>query len=63
MKKFVTPGAVTGLLTVAAVAAGIAGKSELAAFLGSPDTANAVVSLVGAVGTLVAGLLPGLKAA
>lgn len=63
MKKFATPGAVTGLLTVAAVAAGIAGKSELAAFLGSPETANAVVSLVGAVGTLVAGLLPGLKAA
>lgn len=63
MKSFVTPGTVAGLLACASMAAAAFGKSELAAFLGSPEAATAVTSIVTGVLVLAAGILPGKKAA
>ena len=59
--KFVTPGVIAALLTVAALVATSLGKAELAAFIGSPDAATAVQTLVVSVGTLVSGVLKGLE--
>ena len=59
--KYVTPGTVTAALSVAAIIAGAFGKSALATFLNDPSTAQTILTLAGAVGTLVAGLLNGVK--
>ena len=59
--KYVTPGTITALLSIAAVAAGVFGKSGLEHFFSDPSTAQAVLVILGNVGTLVAGLLAGVK--
>ena len=60
LKKFITPGTITAILSVAAVIAGAFGKSALASFLSDPSTAQNILVTVGAVGTLVAGALAGV---
>lgn len=62
MSKYLTSGNVTAVLSVAAIIAGAFGKSALATFLHDPSTAQTFLSLVGAVGTLVAGAMQGVKA-
>ncbi|RVU17512.1 hypothetical protein [Methylobacterium oryzihabitans] len=62
MRKILTPGVVAGLLAAGAVAAGLAGRPALAAFLSDPDTAAHVVTAAGAIGALVAGALQGVRA-
>lgn len=57
----ISSGVVAAILTVAAMGASLAGKSQLAAFLGSPDAATAVTAIVGSVGTIVAGVMQGIK--
>jgi hypothetical protein len=61
MSKYLTPGTVTAVLSIAAIVAGAFGKSTLATFLNDPSTAQDVLTLGGAVGTLVAGILNGVK--
>lgn len=61
MSKYVTPGNVTALLAVAAIFAGAFGKSALASFLTNPDTAQTVLSVLGAIGTLAAGAMQGIQ--
>lgn len=60
--KYITPGTITGLLTVAAAIAGAFGKSELASFLGSEQTSQTIGTVIMGVGALVAGALGGVKA-
>lgn len=62
MRKVLTPGIIAGLLAAGAVAAGIAGKPALAAYLADPDTAAQAVTAAGAVMALVAGALKGIRA-
>lgn len=63
MMKFVTPGTITAILSVAAIIAGAFGKSQLAAFFNDPTTAQGLLTAAGTIGTLVAGLLAGVKPA
>lgn len=59
--KYVTLGNVTALLSVLAILAGAFGKTQLQAYLGNPDTAQTVLTVIGSIGTLVAGIMPGVK--
>jgi large-conductance mechanosensitive channel len=61
MSKYFTRGNVTALLAVAAIIAGAFGKSALASFLNNPDTAQTILSVLGALGTLAAGAMQGVK--
>lgn len=61
MAKYLTPGTVTALLSVAAIVAGAFGKTALATFLNDPSTTQTLLTLAGAVGTLIAGILNGVK--
>jgi hypothetical protein len=63
MTKYITPGTITAVLSVAAIVAGAFGKTALAAFFTDPATAQSVLAAAGAVGTLVAGVLAGVKPA
>lgn len=62
VNKYVTAGTVTAILSVLAIFAGAFGKSALATFLGDPSTAQTVLTIVGGVGTVVAGVLEGVSA-
>ena len=59
--KYVTPGTVTAVLSIAAVLAGVFGKSALQHFLDDPATTQMVLVVIGNIGTLVAGVLGGVK--
>lgn len=59
--KYFTPGVVTAILTVAALAATALGKTGLATFLGSPEAATAVQGAIASVGALIAGVLGGVS--
>lgn len=61
MSKYITPGNITALLSVAAIAAGAFGKSALATFLNDPSTTQTILTLVGSIGTLFAGAMNGVK--
>lgn len=61
MSKYVTLGTVSGVLAIAAVLAGAFGKPALQAFLSDPSTAQTVLTGLGAVLTLVAGVSQGIK--
>lgn len=61
MMRFVTAGNVTAVLSVLAIIVGAFGKNALANFLNDPSTAQSIMSVIGAVGTLIAGVLPGVK--
>ena len=61
MSKYITAGTVTAVLSVAAIIAGAFGKDALAAFLNDPSTGQTVLTLAGAIGTLVSGILSGVK--
>lgn len=61
MSKYLTLGNITAALSVMAILAGAFGKSALASFLNDPSTAQTVLSLLGSVGTLVAGAMQGVK--
>lgn len=54
-------GVLTAVLTVIALVASAAGKKELADFLGSPAMADALQTAIVAGGTIVAGVLEGVK--
>jgi hypothetical protein len=59
--SFLTTGTVTALLSMAAVIAGAFGKSALATFFQDPSTAQAILTVAGAGGTLLAGAMKGVK--
>ncbi|GJD92502.1 MULTISPECIES: hypothetical protein [Methylobacterium] len=61
MMKFVTPGVVAGVLTMAGVLSVAVGKPALGAFLSDPATAATVTAVVSGVGALLAGVLQGVK--
>jgi hypothetical protein len=61
LSKYVTKGTVTAVLSVIAIIVGAFGKSGLETFLNDPDTAQTVLTVTGAVGTLVAGILNGIN--
>ena len=61
MAKYLTLGNITAVLSVTAIIAGAFGKSALASFLNSPDTAQTLLTLAGAIGTLVAGASKGMS--
>jgi hypothetical protein len=63
MSKYITAGTVTAVLSVAAIIAGAFGKSALATFLNDPATGQTVLTLAGAIGTLISGVLSGIKPA
>jgi uncharacterized membrane protein len=63
MTKYVTAGTVTALLSVLAIIAGAFGKSALATFLNDPTTSQNVLLIAGSIGTLVSGVLAGVKPA
>lgn len=63
MTRFLTGGTVAAGLSLAALAATAVGKPQLGAFLGSGEAANAVQLVVAGVGTLVAGVLGGIRPA
>jgi uncharacterized membrane protein len=63
MSKYLTPGTVTAFLSIAAIIAGAFGKGALETFLNDPSTAQTVLTLIGSIGTLVAGILAGVKKA
>lgn len=60
--KYVTSGTVTAVFAIAAVLAGAFGKTGLEHFFEDPSTAQSLLTVIGTVGTLVAGLLNGVKA-
>lgn len=61
MQKYLTAGNITAVLSVLAILAGAFGKSALATFLNDPSTTQALLTAGGAIGTLVSGVLPGIK--
>ncbi len=61
IKDFLTPGTITAVLSVAAVLAGAFGYNTLQAFFADPSTVQTILTLIGAIGTLIAGLLDGIK--
>jgi hypothetical protein len=61
ISKYVTKGTITAVLSVAAILAGAFGKTGLAVFFNDPATAQGILTGLGSVGTLVAGLLTGIR--
>jgi hypothetical protein len=61
VSKYLTKGNITAVLAVSAIIAGAFGKSALAAFLNNPDTVSTLLTLIGSVGTLVAGAMKGVE--
>jgi hypothetical protein len=61
MSKYLTKGNITAALSVLAIAAGAFGKSALATFLTDPSTTQTILTLIGSVGTLVAGAMQGVQ--
>lgn len=61
LNKFVTKGTVTAVLSVAAILAGAFGYAPLKGFFEDPHTADAILTAAGAIGTLAAGIMQGVK--
>lgn len=61
MSKYLTLGNIAALLSVAAIIAGAFGKGALASFLNNPDTAQTILTVLGSIGTLVAGASKGVS--
>lgn len=61
MTKYLTAGNITALLSVAAIIAGAFGKTALQTFFSDPSTSQTLLTLMGAVGTLVSGAMQGVK--
>jgi hypothetical protein len=61
MSKYLTAGNITAALSVAAILAGAFGKTALASFLNDPSTTQSILTAIGAIGTLFAGALNGVK--
>jgi hypothetical protein len=59
--KYVTPGTITAVLSIAAVVAGAFGHAALAHFFDDPSTAQDILLVIGNIGTLAAGLLSGVQ--
>lgn len=60
MSKYLTLGNITAVLSVAAIIAGAFGKSAMQTYLNDPNTAQTILTLAGAVGTLIAGAAKGM---
>lgn len=58
--KFLTPGTIGAVLSVAAVLAGAFGKEALSTFLADPSTAQNILLVIGSLGTLVSGAMAGV---
>jgi hypothetical protein len=56
--KLLTPGTLTGLLSLAAALAAAAGNTGLSSTLSSPNTVTALTSAAGVL-AVIAGYLPG----
>lgn len=61
MSKYLTLGNITAAMSVLAILAGAFGKSAMQSFLDDPNTAQTVMTLIGAVLTLVAGAAKGVN--
>lgn len=61
MSKYLTLGNVSAILSVIAILAGAFGKNAMQSFLDDPNTAQTIMTLVGAIGTLVAGAAKGVN--
>jgi hypothetical protein len=61
MSKYITLGTITAALSVGAIIAGAFGKTTLQSYLANPETAQTLLTVIGSIGTLIAGLLPGVK--
>lgn len=61
MSRFITLGNISAVLSVLAIMVGAFGKNTLANWLSDPDTAQTVFTFLGALGTLIAGVSPGMK--
>jgi hypothetical protein len=61
MSKYLTAGNVSAVLSVLAIMVGAFGKNALSTFLNDPSTTQSIMVIIGAVGTLIAGALPGIK--
>jgi tetrahydromethanopterin S-methyltransferase subunit C len=57
----VSKGLVSAGVTVLAMGLTFAGKSQLAAYFNDPGTVDNIVLLIGTVGSLVSGILEGVK--
>lgn len=60
IKSYMTAGTITAVLAFLAIIAGAFGQEGLKTFLADPTTAETILSLVGAVLALVAGVLKGV---
>jgi uncharacterized membrane protein YfcA len=63
MSKYITAGSITGVLSVLATIAGILHYSPLQAVLSDPNTAAAITTIIGVVGSAVSAFMVGNKAA
>lgn len=61
MERFVSKGTVAAALSVTAILAGAFGYDALGRFLNDPTTVTTVLTVVGALGTIYAGVAEGLK--
>ena len=59
--KYVTKGTIAAVLSIAAILAGAFGYDAIGTFLNDPGTVTTALTIVGAVGTLYAGITDGLK--
>jgi hypothetical protein len=59
--SFLSPGVIVAVLAVVASVAGALGKTELATFLGSPETATTITTVISGALSLFAGALAGIK--
>lgn len=61
MSKYLTQGNIAAILAITAIFAGAFGKGALASFLNDPDTTQTILTVVGALGTLIAGASKGVR--
>lgn len=61
IKNYVTPGTISAVLAFVAIIAGAFGQESLKAFLNDPSTAQTILSVVGGVLALVAGVAKGVE--
>jgi hypothetical protein len=61
--KYLTRGTVAAVLSIAAIMAGAFGYDAIGTFLNDPGTITTALTLAGAVGTLYAGIVDGIKKA
>jgi hypothetical protein len=59
--KYLTKGTIAAVLSIVAIMAGAFGYDAIGTFLNDPGTVTTVLTIVGAAGTLYAGITDGIK--